>query len=235
MKGPKLWFCDLVREQLSPIETELIAFKKEVSAIDDKLGHIAEVLADLFEIVDDLNAQLTMGDPLPPSESKPEFPQPAPRQREESKWTLADQHPYFINEWCEFFLPLQQRILALDDSVSENVNKNYVAYKKNGKGLVRIYGGRGKREAFGLMLPVNPLEINDPWMVCTEISEEEARTYGRTHWKTHVGISTTIIGWRNRKYIYNESICNRVEDLNPPRESSLDYLMQLIRQVFETL
>ncbi len=233
MKRPKSWLCDLVQEQLSPTETELIALKKEVSSIDDKLGHIAEVQADLFEMVDDLHVHLTMGHPLSPLESKSELPQPAPRQREESKWTLADQHPYFINEWREFFLPLQQRILDLNDSVSEKVNKNYVAYKKNGKGLVRIYGRRGEKEWFGLMLPVNPSEINDPWNVCSKIREEEARAYGRTHWKTFVGIAT--IGWRNRKYIYNESVCNRVEGLNPPLKSSLDYLMQLIRQVFETL
>ena len=39
---------------------------------------------------------------------------------EESKWTLRDHHPYFINEWREFFRPLQQRILDLNDSVDSS-------------------------------------------------------------------------------------------------------------------
>ena len=145
--------------------------------------------------------------------------------------TIPNQHPYCINEWREFFLPLQKRILDLDDPVCETVTKYYVVYKKKstGIGFARIYGRGGEQGYFQLMFQVNPWEINDPWNVCSEVSDEEAHNYRRPNWKTRIDIAT--VGQRKWKYIYNEFVYNRVENLDPPLRSLLDYLMQLIRQL----
>lgn len=142
-------------------------------------------------------------------------------RQQEAEWTLAD-HPYFTNEWSKLFLPLQQRIQELGGSVSEKINKYYIAYKKNGTSFVNVFGCR---TWFRLVLRAQSSEIDDPRKMCL------GRTR-KTSWGLWLGIAA--VDESSQDYSKHHYQLGAVDDLGYISvEDDLDYIIHLIGQVFE--
>ena len=142
-------------------------------------------------------------------------------RQQEAEWTLAD-HPYFTNEWSKLFLPLQQRILELGGSVSEKINKYYIAYKKNGASFVNV---QGCKTWFRLVLRAQRSEIDDPRKMCL------GRT-SKTSWGLWLGIAA--VDDSSQDYSKHHYQLGAVDDLNYISvEDDMDYIIHLVRQVFE--
>ena len=164
---------------------------------------------------------------------KDHVPLPAPiildggsqEHQQKSQWTLADNHPYFIEEWSDLFVPLQQRILNLDNSVREKINKNYIVYEKNGKGFVCLLG---QRKWLSLQLRLDPSEIEDPRQVCIQ----DIR-YGR--WLRVVIAKVGDVMPNREDFTRPLYPLNSVDDLDNISydNDDLDYIVSLIRQAFE--
>ena len=141
--------------------------------------------------------------------------------QQEAEWRLAD-HPCFTNEWSKLFLPLRQSVLEFDGSVSEKINKYYVAYKKNGTSFVNVHACK---TWFRLLLRAQSSEIDDPREMCVKRTR-------KTSWGLWLGVAAAE---DSTKYysLYHYQL-GGVDDLNYISvEDDLDYIMYLIRQVFE--
>ena len=142
-------------------------------------------------------------------------------RQQEAEWTLAD-HPYFTNEWSKLFLLLQQRILELGGSVSEKINMYYIAYKKNGTSFVNVHGCK---TWFRLVLRAQRSEIDDPRKMCL------GRTR-KTSWGLWLGIAA--VDDSSQDYSKHHYQLGAVDDLNYISvEDDMDYIIHLVRQVFE--
>ena len=145
--------------------------------------------------------------------------------QQNSRWTLTENHPYFIEEWRELFLPLKQRILDLDNSVREKINKHYIVYEKNGKGFVRL---RGNRKWFALRLLIDYSEVDDPRQVCTW-------TKSHPNWTTVVIAKIGNAKPKSDDFTKPLYALDSVDDLHDIsyKEDDLDYIVSLIHQAFE--
>lgn len=145
--------------------------------------------------------------------------------QQKSQWTLANNHPYFIEEWRQLFVPLQRRILDLDNSVSEKINKGYITYKKSRKGIVCL---QGQRKWFSLLLKLDPSEIEDPRQVCIQDIQ-----YGG--WLRLVIAKVGDVRRNREDFTKPLYALDSVDDLDniSYENGDLDYLVFLIRQAFE--
>ena len=87
------------------------------------------------------------------------------REKQEGYWTLAD-HRYLTGEMMELFQQLQQRILNLDTSVSEQITKHYIAYIMNTTFVSIEPQARQLRLSLKLPFP----DINDPEGSCRDLT-----------------------------------------------------------------
>ena len=87
------------------------------------------------------------------------------REKQEGYWTLAD-HRYLTGEMMELFQQLQQRILNLDTSVSEQITKHYIAYIMNTTFVSIEPQARRLRLSLKLLFP----DINDPEGSCRDLT-----------------------------------------------------------------
>lgn len=160
-----------------------------------------------------------------PSPVPPILDRGSHEHHQKSRWTLADNHPYFIEEWSDLFVSLQQRILNLDDSVREKINKNYIVYENNGKGFVCLLG---QRKWLSLRLRLDPSEIEDPRQVCIQ----DIR-YGR--WLRVVIAKVGDVMRHRDDFAKPLYALDSVDDLDTIsyENGDLDYLVFLIRQAFE--
>ena len=143
------------------------------------------------------------------------------QQGQKGRWTLAN-HPYFANEWRRLFVPLRQRLLDLGNSVSEKINRYYIAYKKNGTSFANFFGCK---TWFRLILRAQKSDIDDPREMCVKRTR-------KTSWGLWLGVAAAD---DSTKYysLYHYQL-GAVDDLNYISvEDDLDYIMYLVRQVFE--
>ena len=145
--------------------------------------------------------------------------------QQKSQWTLADNHPYFIEEWRQLFVPLQRRILDLDNSVGEKINKGYIVYEKTSKGFVCLLG---RRKWLSLQLRLDPSEVEDPRQVCIQ----DIR-YGK--WLRVVIAKIGDVMPDREDFTKPLYALDSADDLDTIsyEEGDLDYLVFLIRQAFE--
>lgn len=145
--------------------------------------------------------------------------------QQKSRWTLADNHPYFIEEWSKLFVPLQRRILDLDNSVSERINKGYITYKKNRKSLICL---EGRRKWLSLLLRLDPSEIEDPRQVCIQDIQ-----HGR--WLRVVIAKVGDVMANRKDFTKPLYALDSIDDLHDIsyKGGDLDYILFLIRQAFE--
>lgn len=150
--------------------------------------------------------------------------------QQKNDYKLADNYRNLTETWSQLFVPLRHRILNLDNSVREKINKNYIVYEKNGAPFVRLHS---ERIWFSLRLPLDPSEIEDPRQLCRWDRYDE----------------------KNRKKIWTRVVIAKVGDVMPNREDftkplyaldsvddlhdisykggDLDYIVSLIHQAFE--
>ncbi len=173
--------------------------------------------------IEKVDAPAKKGAAPPPT---PMIPDGGSQERQQnSRWTLIDNHPYFVEEWRQLFVPLQRRILDLDNSVREKINKNYIVYEKNGKGFVCLLG---QRKWLSLQLRLDPSEIEDPRQVCIQ----DIR-YSR--WLRVVIAKVGDVIPNREDFTRPLYPLNSVDDLNNISydNDDLDYIVSLIRQAFE--
>ena len=140
--------------------------------------------------------------------------------QQEAEWRLAG-HPCFTNEWSKLFLPLRQSVLELGGSVSEKINKYYVAYKKNGTSFVNVHACKSW---FRILLRAQISDIDDPRKMCLGST-------GKTPWGLWLGVAAVDSSQHYSKHHYQLST---VDDLNYISvEDDMDYIIHLVRQVFE--
>ena len=87
------------------------------------------------------------------------------QEKQEEYWTLVD-HRHLTGEMKALFEQLQGRILKLDSSVIEQINKHTIAYK-----IDTIFADivpQAKRLRLSLKLPFS--DINDPQRLCKDVS-----------------------------------------------------------------
>ncbi len=145
--------------------------------------------------------------------------------QQKSQWTLADNHPYFIEEWSKLFIPLQRRILDLDNSVSERINKGYITYRKNSKSSICL---QGRRKWLSLLLRLDPSEIEDPRQVCIQ----DIR-HGR--WLRVVIAKVGDVMPNRKDFTKPLYALDSVDDLDniSYEDGDLEYIQFLIRQAFD--
>lgn len=145
--------------------------------------------------------------------------------QQNSHWTLADNHPYFIEEWSKLFVPLQRRILDLDNSVREKINKDYIVYEKNGKSFMLLAGAR---KHFNVRLTLDVSKIKDPRQVSMRYKHKGNRTI--------VVIAKVGNPMPNRedftKPLYALDSIDDLHDISY-KGDDLNYIVSLIRQAFE--
>ena len=145
--------------------------------------------------------------------------------QQNSHWTLADNHPYFIEEWSKLFVPLQRRILDLDNSVREKINKDYIVYEKNGKSFMLLAGAR---KHFNVRLTLDVSKIKDPRQVSMRYKHKGSRTI--------VVIAKVGNPMPNRedftKPLYALDSIDDLHDISY-KGDDLDYIVSLIHQAFE--
>lgn len=183
------------------------------------------------QVSDFLNCLVAERDEAPPKQYTAPLPAPvilsqgSKDRQEKPRWTLAENHPYFIEEWRQLFVPLQRRILDLDNSVSEKINKGYIVYEKKGKGFVRF---RGNRKWFALRLLIDYSEVDDARQVCT---------WAKSHpnWTTVVVAKIGNVMPKNDDFTKPFYALDSVYDLHDIsyKDGDLDYILFLIRQAFE--
>ena len=140
--------------------------------------------------------------------------------QQEAEWRLAD-HPCFTNEWSKLFLPLRQSVLEFDGSVSEKINKHYITYKKNGTSFANVHGCK---TWVRLVLRAQKSDVDDPREMCVKRTR-------KTSWGLWLGVAAVASSQYYSKHHYQ---LRAVDDLNYISvEDDLDYIMYLIRQVFE--
>jgi predicted type IV restriction endonuclease/predicted transport protein len=183
------------------------------------------------QVLNFLNSLVAEKGETPPK--KDTAPLPAPMilnqgsqdRQQKTRWTLARNHSYFIEEWCQLCVPLQRRILDLDNSVSEKINKDYITYKKNRKGFVCL---QGQRKWLSMLLRLDLSEIEDPRQVCIQDIQ-----YGV--W-LRVVISKIGNVRRNRndftKPLYALDSVGDLDNISY-KDGDLDYIVSLIHQAFE--
>ena len=145
--------------------------------------------------------------------------------QQNSRWTLADNHPYFIEEWSKLFVPLQRRILDLDNSVREKINKDYIVYEKNGKSFMLLAGAR---KHFNVRLTLDVSKIKDPRQVSMRYKHKGNRTI--------VVIAKIGNPMANREDFTKPLYAlNSIDDLHDIsyKGDDLDYIVSLIHQAFE--
>ena len=86
-------------------------------------------------------------------------------EEQRGDWTLAD-YRYLTGEMMELFQQLQQRILNLDTSVSEQITKHYIAYIMNTTFVSIEPQARRLRLSLKLLFP----DINDPEGSCRDLT-----------------------------------------------------------------
>lgn len=215
------------------------AWTKLVQEADEFLLEVvAEKTKDLCgykpsseQVLNFLNCFVAERDEAPPKQDTAPLPAPmilsqgSQDRQQKTRWTLAGNHSYFIEEWRQLFVPLQRRILDLDNSVSEKINKGYITYKKNGKGFVCL---QGQRKWLSMLLRLDLSEIEDPRQVCIQDIQ-----YGV--W-LRVVISKIGNVRRNRndfaKPLYALDSVGGLDNISY-KDGDLDYLVFLIRQAFE--
>lgn len=144
------------------------------------------------------------------------------QSQQEAEWTLAD-HPYFTNEWNKLFLPLQKSILDLHSTVNERINRYYISFRKNDTSFVELHG---TKKQIGFYLRIQTATLNDPRKLC----QANRKTYGGAAWQTWLGIATV----ENRtkfKYLHHFNSVAELAQISV--EDEVEYIMYLIRQVFD--
>ena len=183
------------------------------------------------QVLDFLNCLVAEKSEGPPKKEAGPLPVPpildggSQEHQQKSRWTLADDHPYFIEEWRDLFLPLHQRILNIDNSVKREINKNYIPYKKNGKNFV-LLGGR--KEWLNLRLMLDVSKIEDPRQV-------GMRNKHKSKWTTVVIAKIDDVMPDRDDFTRPLYALDSADDLDKIsyEDGDLDYIVFLIRQAFE--